>query len=102
MYLYSITYSLPAMLGQEWLIWMQTNHIPRIMQTECFMEYHIAELVEPTVEEGMSTFNVQFIAKTHELLQKYQDNFADDIAQAHEQRYQGKFLAFNTILKVLR
>lgn len=99
MFVYSLTVSIVEPEAMNWMIWMRTEHLPAIMETGCFDEVSIKELVEPKPEQGMSTYNFQFKARTKEHIQDYMQTHAQRIHSKHDEKYKGRYMAFDTILK---
>ncbi len=60
MIIYSVTVSLDADIAEDWLVWMQKVHIPEVMKSGCFLEYHIHRLLYPELEDESITYNVQY------------------------------------------
>ncbi|MEM6763435.1 MAG: DUF4286 family protein [Bacteroidota bacterium] len=99
MFVYSLTISVLEEEAINWMIWMRTEQLSAIMETSCFDEVSIKELVEPKAQEGMRTFNFQFMARTMEHIQAYMRSHAPAIHAKHDEKYKGKYMAFDTILK---
>jgi len=36
--LYNVTVSLDPNIESDWLLWMQANHIPDVLKTQCFTQ----------------------------------------------------------------
>lgn len=99
MYIYSVTVSVDKSVANDWLIWTRSQHIPRIMATGCFHNFSVKELLEPTVHEGMLTYNVQYLADTMEHIRTYMAEHAQGIHSVHDERYRGRYTAFDSLLK---
>ena len=99
MIIYSVTVTIDNTIERNWLAWMRTKHIPDVMETGFFVEAHLQRLLEPIVEEGLSTFNVQYECKSMEDYLKYQEVAAPALQQEHTERYKDQFVAFRTILQ---
>lgn len=98
--LYSVTVNIQNSVREEWLRWMMEIHIPEVMATGCFEKNYIREVVFPEPEDDDSaTFNISYVCAHPIILQEYLDNFASDLQNKHSAKYEGKFVAFRTVLK---
>ena len=100
MVLYNVTVSIDAAVEQEWLRWMQEEHIPAVMQTACFEECKLSRVNGE--EDGGKTYAVLYLAPDQETLDRYQANFAPALQKDHTDRFLGKFAAFRTTLSVVK
>lgn len=101
MYIYSVTISLDKELEEEWLKWMKNKHIPDVMQTGCFTEYKIFQ-VYSAMAEDLSTYNIQYYFEKVEYLERYQKEFAGSLQSEHKKKFEGKFVATRTVLKIIQ
>jgi hypothetical protein len=97
--IYSVTVSIDDDKAEEWETWMQSRHIPDVMATGCFLNYQLFRLLEPAPEPGTQTFNIQYVCSDKAALDDYLENFADTLRHEHSRRYEGKFVAFRTVLE---
>lgn len=98
MYIYNVTISIDPDIQQEWLHWMQQEHIPEMLATGKFTS---AKLLRVHAEEaGGLTYAVQYTTESKETLQRYYTENAD-ILRAKSKRFEGKFVAFRTELEIL-
>jgi len=70
MYIYNVTTNIEESVHDEWLAWMNENHIPDVMATGKFLSAKMAKVL---VEEDMGgiTYSVQFTTVDKETLEKY-------------------------------
>ncbi len=55
MIVYNVTCNVGSHMAEEWLIWMQQEHIPEVMQTGCFTDCKILKLLtEAGDNEGIN------------------------------------------------
>ncbi|MBL4704270.1 MAG: DUF4286 family protein [Flavobacteriales bacterium] len=97
--IYSVTVKVDSEVEADWLQWMQNVHIPDVMNTGFFLENKMSRVIGET-EEGTS-FNIQYICESMKSLHQYQVKDAQRLQVEHTQRYEGKFVAFRTLLEVL-
>ena len=99
MILYNVTISIDAAVEEEWLQWMKEIHIPDVMNTGVFIDNKICRI--HAEEEGGKSYSIQYLAKSWNEYNQYQDQFALQLQQEHTLKFAGKFAAFRTILEVV-
>lgn len=99
MIIYNVTVKIDHDAHNDWLWWMRSTHIPDVINTKCFTEYRLSKVL-PGEEDGI-TYSIQYSCPDMETLEKYQQEFAPRLQQEHTERYQGKFVAFRTLLEVV-
>ncbi len=99
MIIYNVTINIETSIEQEWLAWMQQEHIPEMIATGKFVK---ALMTKVLIEEEMGgvTYSVQYGCPSKEALQSYYDNDAERL-RAQSNRFAGKFVAFRTELEVI-
>ncbi len=99
MYIYNVTINIEETIHQEWLQWMQKEHIPEMLATGKFSN---ALMTKVLVEEEMGgiTYSVQYTTDSKETLQQYYEQDADRLRK-QSNRFQGKFVAFRTELEII-
>lgn len=100
MVLYNVTIVLDPSVKDDWLKWMQEVHIPDVMATGCFLEYKLSKVQDDRNPE-QTTFAIQYLCKSHEILDEYQKKHAPALQADHTKRYAGKFGGFRTLLDVV-
>lgn len=100
MVVYNVTVNINEEVHDEWLQWMVDVHIPDVLNTGMFVDGRISRL---QVEEEMGgiTYSIQYTLPTEEHLKKYQAEFAPALQKEHADKYDGKFVAFRTIMDVV-
>ena len=98
--IYNVTVKVSTEIKGEWLSWMQQEHIPEVMETACFNSYRLLHLEGYDDEEGI-TYAIQYSCPNNELLDIYQRDHAPDLQKKHQKKFDGKFVAFRTILKMI-
>jgi hypothetical protein len=99
MILYNVTVSIDQSVHQEWLAWMRSEHIPKVMETGCFLESRISRIHGE--EEGGITFSVMYLCSSEQVYDDYQEKYAPSLQADHASKYGGKFVAFRTTLSVI-
>ena len=98
MLLYNVTIGIDKDTEEEWLSWIRTNHIPRIMQTGMFEQVRMYNVLQEDNEETIS-YSVQYFAKSIDLVVQYLEAFAPKIMEDHRVRFLHKHVVFNTLLE---
>jgi hypothetical protein len=99
MILYNITYNIEKDIEADWIDWMKVVYIPKIMNTGYFSSVRFFRLLK--IEDEGSTYSVQLMTHTIELIQEFLDKSAHTLAEDHNLRYKNKHVAFQTVLQEL-
>lgn len=100
MYLYNVTVKIDLEKHDDWLHWMQTVHIPDVMQTGMFTHFRLCKLLEQDESSGI-TYAIQYSCPNMGNYFTYQQEFAPKLQLQHNQRYQNYAVAFRTLLRVI-
>ena len=100
MIIYNVTVKVDTDIQAEWLEWMKTVHIPKVMETGCFTGYDMMRLRYPKDDEG-KTFAFQYYCTSMEQLEKYHREYAAVLQREHSEKYGSHVAAFRTILERL-
>lgn len=98
--IYNVTVKVIPEAREEWLEWMQTEHIPEIMNTACFKSFRLLHLEGYDDAEGV-TYAIQYTCPSRELFEIYLNEHALDLQKKHKRLFDGKFVAFRTVLKLI-
>ena len=100
MIIYNVTINIADEAHDDWLQWMQEQHIPDMLATG---KFSAARLVRVLVEEEMggTTYSVQYQTDSRETLQRYYAEDADTLRQDGARRFADKFVAFRTELQII-
>lgn len=98
MYIYNVTINIEDDVHDEWLEWMKTKHIPEVMDTKMFLDNKILQVLVD--EERGTTYSIQYSVKDLETLKLYQEVYAPNLQKEHKEKFEGKFVAFRTILRL--
>ena len=100
MIIYNVTTKVDRSIAEQWLTWMNTEHIPEMINTGCFAKATILRLLELDDSEG-PTYAVQFSAKSKELYQRYIDEHSVKMRNASFKKWGDKFIAFRSVMQVV-
>jgi hypothetical protein len=74
MIIYNVTCNVGSHMAEEWLLWMQQEHIPEVMQTGCFTEYKILKLLTDADDNEGVNYAIQYTANSIENYNQYKDH----------------------------
>jgi hypothetical protein len=98
MILYNVTIKIESAAAAEWLDWMKTVHIPDVMGTGLFSEHRIYRILGDEDPAGI-TYAIQYLCPDLKTFVEYQNQHAQRLQQEHSTRYQGKYVAFRTLME---
>ena len=100
MILYSVTINVDDSIHDEWVEWMQNEHIPEVMASGCFYDSEIFRVVSPETEDG-TTYCIQYYAEDISDYEKYQIEQAAIMQTKLKDKYGKKFTAVRTVMEKL-
>lgn len=98
--LYNVTIIVDDSIVENWKKWMIDIHIPDVMATGAFEMYQMQKVLTEG-SEGGTTFAIQYLSPNREEFERYQIQHAPKLQEEHQNRYQGKFGAFRTLMEVI-
>lgn len=98
MLIYNVTIKLEHTIENDWVQWMQKEHMPALLATGCFHGYQLNKLLEQDESEGV-TYVAQYYCHTKEDYLRYIDQFSNAMRQAGLDKFGNKFIAFRTLMK---
>ncbi|MEL6922957.1 MAG: DUF4286 family protein [Bacteroidota bacterium] len=100
MIVYNITSKIDHSVIDDWLQWMQDEHIPDVMATGLFSEPRLCRVIGMDESEGL-TYAMQFSCDSLSVMHRYEVNFAKALRKKTQQRYGEKVLSFRTLMEVV-
>jgi hypothetical protein len=88
-------------IAVKWLKWLLDEHIPEVMSTNCFLDYRVVKIIDIDESEG-PTYAIQYRAAGKEEYQKYIDKFANNLRDKSFAKWGDRFIAFRTIMEVVK
>lgn len=100
MIIYNTTVNIDESIHNQWLDWMQNEHITNMIATGKFTS---ARLVKVLVNEDMGgvTYSVQYFAPSKEALEAYYNEHQYDLDMEGRKRFADKMLVFATELEII-
>ena len=99
MILYNVTVNVEDSIHEEWLEWMKSTHIPDVLKTGLFESNKLYKLITRQEDESGHTYSVQYFLKDMESYRTYNQEFAPALQAIYNERYQGKYAAFRSLLE---
>jgi hypothetical protein len=99
MIVYSVTVNIEDDVHDEWLAWMKETHIPDVMNTGIFVQHRFLKLITYNPEVTGQSYNIQYDCESMKDLHNYQTNHAPELQKEHTAKFEGKFVAFRTLLE---
>jgi len=100
MILYSVTINVDDSIHDEWVEWMQNEHIPEVMASGCFYDSDLFRIVSPETDDG-TTYCVQYYAEDISDYEKYQIEHAAILQTKHKDKFGKKFTAVRAVMEKL-
>ncbi|MEJ7586977.1 MAG: DUF4286 family protein [Ferruginibacter sp.] len=100
MIIYNVTIKVDFSIQTDWLNWMQEKQIPAILDTGCFTQAHILQLLEPNDPDGV-TYAVQYYAESKELYNQYIQLSSRALSQKSFNKWGDKLIEFPTVMQLL-
>lgn len=101
MLIYNVTVKVDEIIARDWLQWMQQEHIPGIMNTGCFVDFRIVRLLDMDDSEG-PTYAIQYFADTMSDYQQYVEQHAPHFRKESTDKWGDRFIAFRTLMEVVK
>lgn len=99
MIVYNVTVNVDDSIHDAWKNWMQEDHIPQVMQTQCFSHFKMFRLLDRQSDETGTTYAIQYYADTIEKYQSYRELFAPGLQQETLRLWGDAVMAFRTLLE---
>jgi Domain of unknown function (DUF4286) len=98
MILYNVTVKTDHAIAEEWLQWLQQEHIPDMISTGCFTHAKVLHLMEQDESDGI-TYAVQYFAENKSQYDKYIENFANSMRKKGMDKWGNKFISFRSVME---
>jgi hypothetical protein len=99
MLIYNVTVKVENEIAEDWLNWMRQTHIVAVLRTGCFSQARLT-LMQHEEEDG-KTYAIQYSVPSQAALDKYMSDFAPELQREHRERYDGRFVAFRSVLELI-
>lgn len=96
--IYNVTVSVDYAVSEKWLIWMKSTHVPDMLNTGKFLEAKLSKIMAE--ESGGASFSIQYLCENMAEYNNYLAEHSQAMQKEHNEKFEGRFVAFRTILKV--
>lgn len=100
MIIYNVTIKIAAQIHDDWLQWLQQEHVPEVVGTGCFTHAVITRLLETDESEG-PTYAVQYHSESKALYNRYIEKFAGIMRQKSFDKWGNQFIAFRSVMQIV-
>ncbi len=101
MILYNVTVKLDKRIQEEWLKWMQSQHMLDVRNTGYFESCQISKLLYQDDADG-DTYVMQYRCKDIKTLTAYFSDAAPKMQEEHSALFKDKYVAFRTIMEIVK
>src|SRR5690242_1768930 len=98
MIIYNVTVKIDLSAHDLWLNWIKEEHIPDMLSTGCFVSSKMYRVLQEDETDGI-TYSIQYFAENITKYFDYKEHFANEMQQRGLARFEGKFVAFRTLLR---
>lgn len=99
MYIYNVTINIETSVHDEWLKWVQEEHIPDVMKTGCFVDSRMLKVLN--VEDEGTTYSIQYTFLNMSDMEEYRAKHAPRLQKHTNDKFKDKFVAFRTLLEIV-
>ncbi len=99
--IYNVTIKVEQSIADTWLEWLLNEHIPSIMQTNCFVEFKLVRLLEVDDSEG-PTYAVQFLATSKADYNRYIELHSLRMQKNAFEKWDQQFITFSSVMEVVK
>jgi hypothetical protein len=99
MIIYNVTINVEDDVCETWVAWMKETHIPQVMATGFFTAFSFNKLLSRQEDETGTTFVIQYTAPSIDNYEEYQANHAPALQAETKRLFEGKFVAFRTLME---
>ena len=100
MFLYNVTIKVHTPIQEDWLQWLQQEHIPEVLATGCFTSARVCRLLEIDDSEG-PTYSIQYQAEGKSDYNRYISLYADGLRNKSFEKWGDQFIAFRSLMQIV-
>lgn len=101
MIIYNVTINIEDDVREEWVNWMKETHIPQVMETGLFTGFSFSRMLDRQHDETGTTFVIQYRAESMAEYERYRSDHAPRLQEETRKKYEGKFVAFRTLMEMV-
>jgi hypothetical protein len=101
MIIYNVTVKVDGSIAGAWLQWLLNEHIPSMMDTNCFVDYKVVRLLEVDDTEG-PTYAIQYSAESKADYNRYISIHSSKMQKLSFEKWGDRFIAFRSVMEVVK
>ncbi|MCB0698211.1 MAG: DUF4286 family protein [Chitinophagales bacterium] len=101
MIIYNVTIKVNKDAADEWVRWMNDEHMPELMETGLFTDSKLFRLLDMDESDGI-TYAAQYHCATMDEYNKYISDHAATMREKGLNRFKDKFVAFRTVMEKVK
>ena len=99
--IYNVTVKVERQIAELWLQWLLNEHIPCVMQTNCFVDYKVVRLLEID-DSGGPTYAMQYYAQSKADYNRYIEIHSPEMRKISFEKWGKQFIAFRSVMEVVK
>ena len=100
MFIYNVTTKISWDIHEEWVIWMKLDHMPALINTNCFIRCQLLKLHEQDDDEG-PTYIAQYFTESKALYNRYIELYSSKLLKETINKWGDSFISFKTLLETV-
>lgn len=98
MFIYNVTTHVEPSIESQWLDWMKTDHLPKMLATKHFVRVHLFRVITQDDRGGVS-YAAQYVCNTRSDYEQYVLKDANHLRKEAQNQFGEKILSFRTSLE---
>lgn len=99
-YIYAVTIQIQPSKHEEWLNYMKDSHIQDVLDTGFFSEASMTKVLKEDEQEGF-TYTIHYHFDDFSDFKTYEEVHAPSLQAEHQEKFNGTFLAFRSIHRII-
>lgn len=101
MVIYNVTVKVEWSIHEDWLYWMQHEHLPEVLATGCFIKSQLTRILETDDKDG-PTYATQYFAENKSDYERYIELHSILMRQKAFDKWGERFIAFRSLMEIVQ
>ena len=101
MFIYNVTVKIDWSVHDAWVKWMLNEHFTEMINTGCFTQSQLLRVLETDEAEG-PTYAAQYFAENKPDYNRYVSIYSERIRKKYSEKWGDRFIAFRTLMQVVK
>lgn len=101
MYIYNVSTKVDFSIEESWKEWMLSDHIPKVMATNCFEKFQFAKLMDDADDDGV-VFAISYYIGDLDQFETYIEKYADPLRAETVSKWGDKMIAFRSLMELIK